>query len=98
FGEAVVPFLDDEASPPSKHALREDLNRYASYCVELEEYEGCEADVRARYGVASAEEHEAIGRGWNARLGTDAELRVRFYQAIKTYRDWLRTHRQGGKS
>ena len=93
FAEAAMPFSRPDVAPTAGHPLHDDLNRYASYCVELVELEGREAEVRARYGVASAEQHEAIAQAWTARLGRDAAQRKRFQEAIKTYREWLRSNR-----
>lgn len=94
FAHLAIPFdQEPEAESASLGAL-DDLQQYASYCVELVAYPGHEETIRGRYGVTSPEHHHRVAATWSTRFGADAALQQRFQQAIETYRAWLASQKR----
>jgi hypothetical protein len=68
-------------------ALTQSVERYASFCIDLERAPGQAADTLARYRVTT-EQRASIDAHWRARM-SDAETRARWDDACRVYRAWL---------
>src|SRR5690606_35068000 len=92
--KAPVPFdirpTDARSNVPSPTALAE-VERYASYCVDLDEDPEGPERVRERYGIGTHAAHQTLTDRWNQRLASEPGLRLRFAEAARKYRACLRT-------
>lgn len=94
-GSMAALDVPDEALPFSQTPLLS-LTQYASLCAELAYRPAAHAEVLARYGVSTPEQHAALKAQFDAQMAGDANTRSEFEQLVSTYLSWLK--QQGSPS
>lgn len=81
----TLPF---DAPSPAKMLT---LQQYVSLCAECRAQPQELSAIRARYGITSPEQHQALDAHWAAQLRANPELKREHEQLVAQYAEWART-------